>query len=100
MIGTGLINTEIIRPELSGEIKGKITEEGAEYIRNLFRPRKSVLTLSPTAMLSLKKLPSGATVLFQMGLDQDWSKGYFKITRRDWKRCKVYMMEVDNAEGK
>lgn len=82
--------------DLNRKMKATITGTYDPDTLDTLVPKKKsiVMQLTPTQMAGLRKLKPGSVIEFAMGSDHDWYKGNFKIKRRDWKRCKVYLLEV------
>lgn len=80
------------------ETKSIIYSHGVEYFKQSFKnPRKATLTLDSKTMQKLRNQPTGSTLLFHTGrtLSAGKPKRKYKVLRRDWKRCRVHMIETE-----
>lgn len=78
--------------EIKGQVTTQLTPEGINYFHKIFTaPKKSVMTVDPLTMSKFRKIPAGG-VLEIVSASSGSAK--FKILRRDWKRCKLHLLEI------
>lgn len=80
--------------DAQGEFTAKLTPEGEEWVTSIFNaPRKVVMTLDETTMGKLREVKSGGILEINSNIE-DIPPMKYKILRRDYKRCKVWLREL------
>jgi len=80
--------------DTQGEFTAQLTPEGQEWVTSIFNaPRKVVMTLDETTMEKLRAIKSGGILEINTNIS-DMPSMKYKILRRDYKRCKVWLREL------